>query len=59
VGAHHDTTTIGIAGGAVGLAAVRGTEAAMLLGAITALRLEGTLSDAEYQAKRQQIITWR
>lgn len=39
----------------VGLSALRGIETEVLLQAVTALRLDGTLSEAEFQAKRRQL----
>lgn len=40
----------------VGLSSVRGIEAAELLRVITALRRDGMLTEAEYQAKRHRLI---
>lgn len=37
------------------MSALRGLEAEVLLRAVTALRLDGILSEAEYQAKRQRL----
>jgi len=39
----------------VGMSALRGLEAEVLLRAVSALRLDGILSEAEYQAKRQRL----
>ena len=41
----------------VGVSWLRGTEAEMLLRAVTALRLDGLLSEAEYVTKRRRLLS--
>jgi hypothetical protein len=41
----------------LGVASLRTIEAQVLLRAVTALRLEGILSEAEYRTKRQGLAT--
>ena len=43
----------------VGLSSLRGVEAEVLLQAVRDLHLDGMLSEAEYQAKRQRLTTRR
>ncbi len=38
------------------VSSIRGLEAEVLLRAVTALRLDGILSEVEYQAKRQRLV---
>jgi hypothetical protein len=40
------------------VSSLRGLEARELLRAVTALHLDGMLSEAEFQAKRQRLIAW-
>ncbi len=49
------TSTIEPADRSVGLSTLRGIEAQVLLRAVTALRLDGILSEAEYETKRQRL----
>lgn len=39
----------------VGVSSLRGVEAQVLLRAVRALRLDGILTEAEYEAKRQRL----
>lgn len=52
------TSTMDDADRPTSVSSVRGLEAQELLRAVTALHLDGMLSEAEFQAKRQRLIAW-
>jgi len=55
----HHALTVEDADRSVGLSSLRHLEAEELLRAVTALHLDGMLSEAEYQAKRQRLASRR
>ena len=52
---HHPASTVADTNGPFGLSSLRVVEAQVLLAAITALRLGGVLTEAEYLAKYQRL----